>query len=813
MNLKPAAKSAPKQASVATKSKAKLAVDSGLVEFEVPIIDDFVEPEVELTDADLNDPDLLRELHLVGGGVRTTVLESDTSLPLEQQLKCTQPEMVHKYIDLAKLKAINAKTSGDMFGATEANRAIAALERRYDELVNESSPPLPQTQPSESISDNVEVVADVEQDEDAILRELSDTSSLPTSVPVSSHTLQELKRRQIEYKQAALAFKSRGDTQKAREMLIVSKSMQETIDLAEAGGIIPATFKLPSIPPTPPPAAAAAAPPVAKAAPAPTTPVKRPPATISPKQAATPTLSQTSAYATPSTSLRQLPLGQQQPTTPSLATAASFTPSLTANTKPLLLQLRDQLQNQIESCTQVAHHLLKSNQKPQAVEYHKRKKLYQSDLQVLETLITASDGPAGSISVFPSFKYEVVCYEVEKSCPELGPEELEVSVVRGFDLTPPKGSGVLSNDLETYVAFDIGWPLEESGKAADGRGQSGAISKNMCPEYGYAKKVRIDRTVRAFHRHLERKRAVFDVYHQAKGWGGISLFSKPVHIGRASIGLNSLLTKVEIHEVVDLVDGTNPRKVVGGKLEVKLRVRVPILKPEIIVKEERWVVIDFSGQTAALQPPPPAQPQQQHQPQHQHTPQQDLPRPSTPASTPQFVEASAVPARASTPVGVPTTAGVSSVAGSTRGTASSRGASPVPSQTSTKKAMDIEQVEFEFLNPDAIASSEVLYHELESLTAQIASHKKPVPEELLDKKMGYELRMSVLGAMVESKQLTITKYLETVKESIVATKKIALVFKSNGKIELARQALLRVKMMTDEVTETEAAIASGQLEA
>ncbi len=45
--------------------------------------------------------------------------------------------------------------------------------------------------------------------------------------------------------------------------------------------------------------------------------------------------------------------------------------------------------------------------------------------------------------------------------------------------------------------------------------------------------------------------------------------------------------------------------------------------------------------------------------------------------------------------------------------------------------------------------------------------------------------------------------MNTVKKSIVETKKQALDFKKRGKVEMARKALVRVKLMTAEVEEAE----------
>ena len=76
-------------------------------------------------------------------------------------------------------------------------------------------------------------------------------------------------------------------------------------------------------------------------------------------------------------------------------------------------------------------------------------------------------------------------------------------------------------------------------------------------EYSFTKRIPITRN-RAFQRHLERKRAIFDVVHVPKGsWlgSGFSLFgagANTVHLGRATVKLDDLLTKCEIHSVVEV---------------------------------------------------------------------------------------------------------------------------------------------------------------------------------------------------------------------------------------------------------------------
>jgi hypothetical protein len=71
-------------------------------------------------------------------------------------------------------------------------------------------------------------------------------------------------------------------------------------------------------------------------------------------------------------------------------------------------------------------------------------------------------------------------------------------------------------------------------------------------EFAYAKKIAIARN-RAFQRFLERKRIVFDVFHDAKHWTSLSIFGNtPVHLGRCALKLDALLNKCEVHEVLDV---------------------------------------------------------------------------------------------------------------------------------------------------------------------------------------------------------------------------------------------------------------------
>jgi hypothetical protein len=62
-----------------------------------------------------------------------------------------------------------------------------------------------------------------------------------------------------------------------------------------------------------------------------------------------------------------------------------------------------------------------------------------------------------------------------------------------------------------------------------------------------------------------------------------------------------------------------------------------------------------------------------------------------------------------------------------------------------------------FPSADSIVSNQVLEHEHQAILAQIQQctlQKQPIPDELQDKKNGYEIRMNMLVTMVQLGQLT-----------------------------------------------------------
>lgn len=116
---------------------------------------------------------------------------------------------------------------------------------------------------------------------------------------------------------------------------------------------------------------------------------------------------------------------------------------------------------------------------------------------------------------------------------------------------------------------------------------------------------------------------------------------------------------------------------------------------------------------------------------------------------------------------------------------------------------------------DALVSNLVIQHEVEAVDAQIATleaQHKSIPDDLTDRKNALEIKQNLLVIQVQTGQLTMDKYLDQVRISIVDCKKLALVFKKANKLDEAKKALGRSKIMEGEVKEVEEAMASGAIE-
>lgn len=115
---------------------------------------------------------------------------------------------------------------------------------------------------------------------------------------------------------------------------------------------------------------------------------------------------------------------------------------------------------------------------------------------------------------------------------------------------------------------------------------------------------------------------------------------------------------------------------------------------------------------------------------------------------------------------------------------------------------------------DSIVSNMVLEYEINLATNALAGNSNKqlsaqAREDLIDRKQALEIKMNMLVIQVQTGMLDMETYLAEVKKRIEREKQLALLFKKHQRLDLAKAALARKKIMQDEVDEAEAAMAQG----
>ncbi|XP_030384370.1 coiled-coil and C2 domain-containing protein 1-like isoform X2 [Scaptodrosophila lebanonensis] len=176
----------------------------------------------------------------------------------------------------------------------------------------------------------------------------------------------------------------------------------------------------------------------------------------------------------------------------------------------------------------------------------------------------------------PKFHYEKRSFNIVHCNTDLTDNELEVVVVRGinYNVANPK-------DVDTYVRVEFPLLNDETFKS-----KTNVIKDSDSPDYNERFKVELQRGNRQFQRIFKRQGVKFEVFSR----GGF--LRSDTLIGTVNVKLQPLETKCDIHDTYDLMEG---RRQVGGKLEIKVRVRNPILTKQIEHINEKWLVLDAEG--------------------------------------------------------------------------------------------------------------------------------------------------------------------------------------------------------------------------
>ncbi|XP_073257066.1 coiled-coil and C2 domain-containing protein 1-like isoform X1 [Porites lutea] len=260
------------------------------------------------------------------------------------------------------------------------------------------------------------------------------------------------------------------------------------------------------------------------------------------------------------------------------------TPRTPEETSELFSRLEDALIKQIEMCARNAEHYRKLGDITNTKNFETMSKNLRLDHDAVQSARKHKDPP-------PRFHYEDRSFTIVDSFPDLSDSEVEINIVRGLNIPLP--SGYQPKDMYTYVSYEFPYPSADEPQT----GRTQTVKHSINPEYNEVFKVSIDRKNRSLGRIFKRQPVKFEVKYERGFLKGDKA------LGQVQVKLSSFENKCEIHDCLDLMDTDRGRKAVGGKLEVHMRIREPLVDKDVKVEKWKWLVIDVhltSKRTAAV---------------------------------------------------------------------------------------------------------------------------------------------------------------------------------------------------------------------
>ncbi|KYR01169.1 hypothetical protein DLAC_02278 [Tieghemostelium lacteum] len=377
----------------------------------------------------------------------------------------------------------------------------------------------------------------------------------------------------------------------------------------------------------------------------------------------------------------------------------------------------------------------------------------------------------------PSFHFEEKTKNTEIRFNDI--KELEVEFTIGkVELEKAFGN------VEVYITGEFPYPEQVQKFQSPG-------FQTTKEQWNYKTKFAIERK-KSFQRVLEKKKLTL-VFCSSR-----MLFLKSV-IGKAEIKLLDLLTKCEISERVPILKESSKRET-GGFIHVSLRMNRPLLTNEVKTTIEKVLVLDspialnpnnsqtqittttttttvasssISTSNVTPQPPTTAVPKPQPptvvKPQPTQPPQPTVAKPQPPQPQPTQTTTPTKPQQPPQ--------------------------QPQPTQTPPNNAEDEDIEDFESI--DKIVSNNVMEGMIENLKAQIAAQGPK--QELIDQKQALEMKLQILEVQVQAGMLSIEAYTQQINNAIESDKKLAVRLKAKGEVEKALKVMGRVKIMKAEL--------------
>ncbi|KAM3962717.1 LOW QUALITY PROTEIN: lethal (2) giant discs 1 [Aphomia sociella] len=242
------------------------------------------------------------------------------------------------------------------------------------------------------------------------------------------------------------------------------------------------------------------------------------------------------------------------------------TPTVAADDEDALARLQQQLTAQLKLCLDNRDHYRAMGNVAESNRFEHLALTVKQDLDVVIVAKGLGSNP-------PKFHYESRQFSVIQCNTDLNENDLELTIVRGIAYNVPN-----PKEVDTYVKFEFPYPQE-----APVSERTALVKDTNSPQYDAVFPLSIARSARPCLRVFKRHGIKFEVYARG-GW-----FRSDRLLGSLVVKLAPLETAVTIHDSFPLMDG---RRAAGGLLEIKLRVRSPLLQPQVVESTHRWLVID-----------------------------------------------------------------------------------------------------------------------------------------------------------------------------------------------------------------------------
>ncbi|XP_015438520.1 PREDICTED: coiled-coil and C2 domain-containing protein 1-like [Dufourea novaeangliae] len=225
--------------------------------------------------------------------------------------------------------------------------------------------------------------------------------------------------------------------------------------------------------------------------------------------------------------------------------------------------LESQLMKQMKWCLCTRDHSKALGDVPGYNKWERLALGYKRDLDMLRVRKRDALPP-------PQHHYETKTYAIVQSCTDISDNDVEISIIRGVNFSKE----------DTYVIFEFPYPSDSppTDRTTTVRGACNPEYQAVFPLIGI-----IDRGSRQCQRAFKRHALKCQVW--AKG----GFFRSDSLLGTVSLKLQPLETQCVLHDSFPLMDG---RKQTGGKLELKIRLRNPVLTKQIEQITDKWLIID-----------------------------------------------------------------------------------------------------------------------------------------------------------------------------------------------------------------------------